>query len=366
MTATPPSADPAVARRLVVAHLGPDPRDDGGMPAVLRELMASPLAETHRLRVIPTHRRVSLAGRVLVFLGALGRLVVFCLPPGPRIVHVHAAVGGSMYRKGICVAVSRLLNRPVVLHVHTGAVELASFVENLGPWRRAAFRWVFRHASRVISVSSACAREAESCFAVGRIEVVPNPAPSPAAVCGRRRPESAGQVEVIYLGGFADPVKGADVLLRALPQLLARASDIRVTLAGPGVPPAALASLDDRVHWAGWLDEPAKAERLRTADIFVLPSTSEGLPMALLEAMSHGLAVVASSMGGVPDVITDGVDGLLVPPGDPAALAGALADLAGDPRHARALGHAAQQRAERLGLDSFAARLEEVYLELSV
>jgi glycosyltransferase involved in cell wall biosynthesis len=336
------------------------------MPAVLRELAASSLAQSYPLHVIPTHRQVSVAGRVWIFLVALCRLVVFCLRRGPRIVHIHVTSYGSMYRKTLCVAVTRALRRPAVLHLHTGAVELAAFVESLGPVRRAAFRWAFQHASRVLSVSEACAREAERRFSVGPIEVLPNPAPAPVtARCTRPVPQP-GEARILYVGGFANPVKGADVLLSALPEVFDRMPQVSVMLAGPGQPPTGLATVGDSVHWVGWLDDRAKASALREADIFVLPSTSEGLPMALLEAMAHGLAIVVTRVGGMPDVVTDGVEGLLVPPGDAPALAGALAELAGAPERARALGYAAQQRVAAMGLEVVTARLSAMYAELAI
>jgi glycosyltransferase involved in cell wall biosynthesis len=341
------------ARQIVVAHLGPDPRQGGGMSAVLRELAASPLAEAYELLMIPTHRRVSAAGRVRIFFVALCRLIVFCLRRGRRMVHIHVTSYGSMYRKALCVAVARALGRPAVLHLHTGAVELA------------AFRWAFQHATRVLSVSAACALEAERCFSVGPIEVVPNPAPAPVIARSTQPLPEPGRVHVLYVGGFANPVKGANVLLRALPELLARMPKVTVTLAGPGQPPAGTVDDGDSVRWVGWLDDRAKAEALQEADVFVLPSTSEGLPMALLEAMAQGLAVVASRVGGIPEVVTDGVEGLLVPPGDSAALADALVELAGVPERVRALGCAAQSRAARMGLDVVAVRLDALYAELA-
>jgi glycosyltransferase involved in cell wall biosynthesis len=84
-------------------------------------------------------------------------------------------------------------------------------------------------------------------------------------------------------------------------------------------------------------------------DIFVLPSLNEGIPMSLLEAMALGRPVVASAVGGIPEVIQDGVNGRLVPPGDPEALAEACLDLAGDRELAQAIGACARQTIE----DSF-------------
>ena len=100
--------------------------------------------------------------------------------------------------------------------------------------------------------------------------------------------------------------------------------DVRVTLAGPGeLPEAARRAVDERseVSWSGWLDGDAKADAFARADVFVLPSRSEGMPNAMLEAMANGRAVVATRVGGVPDVVTDGEDGLLVPSDDPERLA---------------------------------------------
>jgi glycosyltransferase involved in cell wall biosynthesis len=167
------------------------------------------------------------------------------------------------------------------------------------------------------------------------------------------------------VGGFANPVKGADVLLDALPGVLDRMPEARVTLAGPGEPPAGLPTASDAVRWVGWLDGEAKAHWLDRADIFVLPSTSEGLPVALLEAMAHGLAIAATRVGGIPEVVTDGVEGLLVPPGDRAALTEALVDLLGAPEQARALGCAAQRRAAQMGIDVLSRRLHALYVELA-
>ncbi len=83
---------------------------------------------------------------------------------------------------------------------------------------------------------------------------------------------------------------------------------------------------------------------LAAADLFVLPSRFEGLPLAVLEAMAHGLPVVATRVGGTDEVVIDGVTGRLVGPGDPDALAAAIGDVLGDPDHARALGLKGQAR----------------------
>jgi glycosyltransferase involved in cell wall biosynthesis len=360
---TPAQADPPAARRVRVAHLGPDPRDGGGMPAVVAGLVQSPLADLHDLQVIPTHQRGSLRLRLLVFAKALLALAVFCLRRGDRVVHLHTTVRGSMYRKTICAMVAKALRAPVVLQVHVGEPELELFRERVDRVSLAAFRWAFAHADRVLSVGAASAREVEQHYAARDVEVLPNAAPAP--VDGPvPEPAPAGQARLLYIGGFHDPVKGGEVLLDALPAILRAHPWVRVTIAGPGEPPARLASVNGSAQWLGWLDADAKARALREADIFLLPSTSEGLPVALLEAMAYGKPIVATRVGGIPDVLADGSEGLLVAPGDVGALAGAVGELVGDPGRARALGRAAKERVAELGPDTIAKRLDVVYQEI--
>jgi glycosyltransferase involved in cell wall biosynthesis len=101
------------------------------------------------------------------------------------------------------------------------------------------------------------------------------------------------------------------------------------------------------------------------ADLVVLPSLSEGMPVALLEAMAYGRAIVATRVGGMPEVLTDGLDARLVDPGDPSALAAALASLAGDERARRRLGSNARSRAAQLSEAEVCAPLARLYDQLA-
>ena len=133
-------------------------------------------------------------------------------------------------------------------------------------------------------------------------------------------------------------------------------------LAGPGQGPD---SLPGQARWAGWLDEAAKDRAFKSADLFAMPSLSEGLPVALLEAMARGLPIVVSRVGGVPEVATDGVDAVLVEPGNSAELASRLGDLVEDPERRRELGEAATGRVRRLADDDVYGRLDRIYAELT-
>jgi glycosyltransferase involved in cell wall biosynthesis len=162
------------------------------------------------------------------------------------------------------------------------------------------------------------------------------------------------------------PVKDHASLLRALPSL----ADVHVAIAGRGDEEQALKQLAvelgiaGRVHLLGLRDDVDRV--LSAADVFVHPSRSEGLPLAILEAMASGLPIVATRVGGVPEAVIDGVTGLLVPPGDPAALARAIRRVLDSGDRGAGLAHEGRARAEQeFSVDAMAQRYCDLYETLT-
>ena len=164
-----------------------------------------------------------------------------------------------------------------------------------------------------------------------------------------------------------DPRKGLDIFIRALAVLHERGVEFRATLGSSGdlltyhQNLTRSLGLQAQVSFSGWLDDPAPL--LDSGDIFVLPSLEEGSgSIALLEAMRYGLAVVVSDVDGIPEVITGDVEGLLVPPGDSAALAAALTRLIHDrPLRERLARAASARHALRADPARFTAALGGLY-----
>jgi glycosyltransferase involved in cell wall biosynthesis len=164
----------------------------------------------------------------------------------------------------------------------------------------------------------------------------------------------AGDPVVLVTVGRAVAKKGHDVLIDALGRLPAALNWRWVHIGGGALrgklkARARAAGLGDRVTWRGALPQAEVLAALRQADLFVLANRvagdgdRDGLPNVLLEAQSQGLACVASDAAAVPELIADGANGLLVPPDDPAALAGALESLIADPARRRAMGEAGRR-----------------------
>jgi glycosyltransferase involved in cell wall biosynthesis len=335
------------------------------MAAVMRDLLGSPPPGPWGLEVIVTWRGFGSWERLRIFAAALLRLTLWCLRPGRRIVHIHGTARGSLYRKSLCLLVAWACRRPAIIQIHSGPPDIERFDAGIGPLRRRAFGVALRTARRRLAVSSGSAATMGRIFGPA-FEVMPNLAPTVPETAIVDGP-GGGDPGILYVGGFENPVKGGEMLADVVERLAPELPDVDFALAGPGDAPTRLRELEARrpnVRWLGWLDEEAKRRALVTHPVFVLPSHSEGLPVALLEAMSWGRAIVATDVGGVTDVVEPGKEAIVVAPGDPAALEEALRELVGDEARRRRVGTAAREAALALNEDVVGARLASIYREL--
>jgi glycosyltransferase involved in cell wall biosynthesis len=171
-----------------------------------------------------------------------------------------------------------------------------------------------------------------------------------------------------HLGAFA-PEKGQEVALGALRRLGERLPQARLLLAGEGPRrrEAEMAvereGIGGRVRFCGRVDN--LAEFFPALDLFIMPSKSEGLGSAALLAMSYGLPVVASWVGGLPEIVLDNCTGWLVEPGSEEALAKAIAAAAGDRAELQEIGRNARERARQFSLDIMVDRTEALYGRLA-
>ncbi|ARC90842.1 glycosyltransferase [Rhodovulum sp. MB263] len=155
--------------------------------------------------------------------------------------------------------------------------------------------------------------------------------------------------ELLFVGRLA-AVKGVPLLLEAMARLGANCADARLTLIGDGPErarieaEAARLGLGARVVFAGYRSQDEVAKALARSDLFVLPSFAEGVPVVLMEAMAAGLPVIATRIAGIPELVEDGVSGLVVDPGSATALTAAIGTVLADPEGAARMGAAGRDR----------------------
>jgi glycosyltransferase involved in cell wall biosynthesis len=273
----------------------------------------------------------------------------------PGILHAHLRTPWSC-QYGLLAGVLV----PAVRTIATEHAPLAS-ADGLQRWLR---RVLVRRLNAHVGVGEGAARLVEQQIGLerGSLRVIPNGVP---AADGSPPPPRVASGPIVGSLGRLDGVKGHDVLVRALPLL----PEVTAVLVGDGTERNALEALAadlgvaDRLRILGWLEDGRR--QLGGFDVFVLPSRSEGLPLALLEAMLAGLPVVASDVGSVGEAVREGETGLLVPPGDPGALAAAIRR-ALEPELGARLGASGRARAlERFTVEAMVSAYERLYAELA-
>jgi glycosyltransferase involved in cell wall biosynthesis len=283
---------------------------------------------------------------------ALWQLVRLMRRLKPHIVHTHEAKAGALGR------VAALLTRvPVIVHTYHGHV----FHGYFSPLRTRAFlaieRWLAPRTTRLIAVSDSVKAEILR-FGIGtpeRVAVVPLGLELDRFVgCAVREGELRAQLgldpdtPLIGIVARLAPIKAHDVFLAAASVVAQEMPQSRFVVVGDGECRSTLENLTRRlglvehVTFLGW--RPDLERIYADLDLVVLTSRNEGSPVSVIEAMAAAKPVVATRVGGVPDLVENGVSGLLVEPGDAAALAHSMLALLADPDRAHRMGRAGQKR----------------------
>ena len=324
---------------MIVGTQGP-----GGIGQYIREqrrhLAGEIQVSTHEIGDISTDGPLAFLRSMLVI---VWNALTFVMRSSPDIVHVHSSHRFSFYRAGFYVFfASRVWNCPVVLHIHGSSFD--AFVSTKSVFVRRYLSAVFDTADEIIVLSEYWKRTLGSHTDAEKLTVIPNAVDdddyAPAF--------DDGIPHIVFVSNMIKR-KGIIELADAINDLARSDAEFRLSLAGKGPRSAhaeALAAGHDNVEYLGYISEAKKQELLGTASIFVLPSYAEGLPIAILEAMAAGNAIVSTTVGAIPEVIGE-ENGILVEPGAAKPLAEALAELVADPERTAAMGQANREAAER-------------------
>lgn len=275
------------------------------------------------------------------------------------IVHLNTSLNAKAYWRDLAyLLVARLCGARVVLQKHGGT--LRGFCR--GPLSTAFVRATLRLADAILVLSRA---ELPEYRGIANVIHLPNGIDcSPYLRYNRSLPAAGAPLRLVYIGRLA-PGKGIDEALEALSLLRGKA---RLVLAGSGPDEAAFKlrarelGLGERVHFAGPAFGEDKARLLSRSDVLLLPSYSEGLPYALLEAMAAGVVPVVTPVGAIPEVVQDGVHGRIVPVRDAQALARAVAALGADRAQLARMSAACRRRiAAGYSIERLAGELAGVY-----
>ncbi|MEW6301265.1 MAG: glycosyltransferase family 4 protein, partial [Thermodesulfobacteriota bacterium] len=352
---------------LIAGHLPPAA---GGITSLLLTIFSSALAEQYELVPFnigrPAKPNVTNnsgykvlwnAGfkRAMVALGyTLWHMAAFpfvVLWHRPAFVHIHTAPFLVFWETAYYALMARALRRRCGLQFH---FSFRHFYEASGPWARAAVVWILRR----VDVFIVICREDVPCVAETthdgvRCVYLPNfidvatfrQAVDRARTSEKKTPE----VTVLFVGGSEAMRKGLGNLLRAVRLL----TPLKLRFVLVAVPKEVVerelpAECRGQCEVYSWASGAAKASLFARADIFVLPSHGEGMPIGILEAMACSLPIVATRVGGIPDMVIEGEEGYLIDPDDDRGLARVIAELARDPGLRERMGRKGLEKVRRL------------------
>jgi glycosyltransferase involved in cell wall biosynthesis len=325
------------------------------------------------LQIPELGRRISVWSDVRAF----ARILSLLREWQPDIVHTHTAKAGALGRLAAVAynVTRRRENRCAVVHTFHGHVFEGYFNVAGSQLVRATERLLGRATDRIVAISTRQREDLTSRFAIAspeKVTVVPLGLELAELLAAPLRPISTSgrtgaPFQVGYVGRLA-PIKDLGTLLAGIELARRQAGSLRLTVVGDGDERAALETraaelgLADAVQFLGWRRDLAAV--YSSMDLFALTSLNEGTPVSLIEAMAAGVPVVATAVGGVPDVVSDGTTGVLVPPRQPAALAAAIVDAVTRPsRSAHMAGLAREDVRRRFDAARLVQDIEALYLD---
>lgn len=341
-----------------VLYLGPDIKARGGIANVLG---------TYRRCMTPFHyhatnsRRGTLAG-LFSALGAMAAIPLGRLR-GRRILHIHYASGRSLLRKSVMMRIGRLFGYRTVMHCHCDVISATAKGRDIGLWKK-----VIGNADCNIFLCEEYARYAHGRLGAGSVKVVQNIMTAHPEF-RKGRPTDGDTVTFIYLS-VINAQKGFAELIEAVRRLKASGRRLRLIVGGTaddGTDVAAMlrdSGVEDIVTCLGWVTGDAVARAMSSADVLVLPSHHEGMPMCVLESIASAKPVISTTIASIPELVDDGRTGFLITPGDTDALTDRMARYIDSPQLVTAHGDAAAGRLGEYSPERVLDILAGIYAEV--
>lgn len=349
-----------------VLMLGDSLTQSGGI-ATLQKLIIKYAPPDLNIEQIATRDDGSGFEKGIVFFRAIYLLIWRLIFRQTDVVHIHIADGGSILRKAIFATIAFSFHKPVLMHAH-GAVFHLNY-ESSPKFVQQLMRKVFSQCRGWIALTSFWQDFYISSLGLDakQVFILLNPTELPTIIPHRI---NSAKVKLVFVGRIGER-KGTFDLIEAfakLPESLR--NSVELLVAGDGEIDRAKQltqelNLTEQITFLGLIDAQARDLLLETADVYILPTYNEGLPLALLEAMSWGLPVITTPVSGIPDVVKDRQNGLIVDAGNIQQLADAIQLSIENEDLRLSLGKAARETVGKLDMKSFSSRLAEIYRTVS-
>lgn len=343
-----------------ICMIVPNPAVKGGIASVVNGYRGSALESRYRISYVESYCNGSKWKKLGKALSAYCIFLKQILCNRPDIVHIHSSFGPSFYRKMPFILLSSLCRIPVVNHIH--GAEFDAFYEQASAGKKRLVRAVYNKCSRLLVLSEEWKKRMGRMVPEERILVVENYCVIPEAPYDKGRDGR----QVIFVGELGAR-KGCYDIPDIWERVVKEVPSARLVMAGDGEMEQvkegfARKGLLSQVTFPGWVRGKKKARLLERSAVFLFPTYNEGMPVAVLEAMSYGMGIVTTAVGGIPKLIHDGENGCLREPGETEAMAQAVVRFLVDPDSRKACGQSAREHVVRYySLETHLEKLYAVY-----
>ena len=312
-----------------VLMIGNHPSNKGGMTSVIDQIKSHDWKkENVDLSFIATFLPGNPAVKILYFGFACLRILVRFIFSKPDIVHMHMSYKGSFTRKYIVHRMCKLFRVKDIVHLHGS--EFESWYQSLSVSKKRRMKKLLSECDGFIVLGEKMKDIILGIEPTAKVSVVYNGITIPQKVVHWNEQ----RCQVLFLGVLIAR-KGVSDLIKAVQRIKAQGKEdgLQVVIAGTGEDEASLirqvqdADLSEIISFAGWITGEKKESLILQSQVFVLPSYNEGLPISILEAGSYGMPIISTEVGEIASVVKDGMNGILVTPGDIEALAKGILDL---------------------------------------
>lgn len=303
----------------------------GGITSVIQQLLSYNWKKDGvEMYFLPSYRGGNAFDKVSYFLVSYIKIKKFIINEKPDVVHLHMSHHGSFDRANTIGELCKRKGVPVVVHLHGS--EFKKYYEECNSSKREKIRKFFEDCSTVITLGCEWRNFIASIAPATNVVVLNNTVRIPKEAVKQEK----SKIHFLYLGVLFKR-KGVDDLLRAIKKVVdsgcLNGKDVAFNIGGTGPEEAQLKAdvqrykITQYVKFLGWVEGNDKINQLRNNQVFVLPSYNEGLPIAILEAISYGMPVIATSVGSVGEAVKNNVNGFVFEPGDIDGYSKAVEDL---------------------------------------
>lgn len=343
-----------------VCLLGTSSESKGGIGTVVRAFEDTISVEGYSFVHVVTHEDKSSFQKVVIAISSYLHFVDMLKQKKFDLIHIHSAFGASFDRSKHFIRAAKKANIPVINHIHADSWE--SFYEKASEKKRKEIQEVYAQCDLLIALSPEWKSIITDSIPGVEVVILENCTPIYEPSFKPQRDKKT----ILFMSRL-EKIKGCDILPEIIRRTCEAIPEAKFIICGEGSERKKLQDScleyckSGNVCFPGWIDDEKKVELLKNASILLLPSYGEGMPMCILEAMGLGLPVVASEVGGIPQLIDNGTSGFMCTPGCPDGYSSSIVSLLSNVDLYESISFGSKEVARKHSIPEYEYRLKMIY-----